>query len=31
MCFGYGFPLVNTIFWGFLDYALWLAPNLLPG
>jgi hypothetical protein len=30
MYFGYGLALFNTVFFSFLGYALWLAPNLLP-
>jgi hypothetical protein len=29
MCLGYFLTLVNTIFFGFIDYALWQASNLL--
>jgi hypothetical protein len=30
MCFGYGLTLINTLFFAFVGYALWQAPNLLP-
>ena len=30
MCIGYFLTLVNTILFGFIVYALWQAPNLLP-
>ena len=30
MCIGYGLTLVNTIFWAFMGYAFWKAPELLP-
>ncbi len=30
MCIGYLLTLGNTIFFGFIGYALWQAPNLLP-
>lgn len=30
MCIGYLLTLVNTIFFGFIVYALWQAPSLLP-
>ncbi|HEY9771243.1 MAG TPA: exopolysaccharide biosynthesis protein [Coleofasciculaceae cyanobacterium] len=30
MCCGYLLTLVNTIFFGFIGYALWQAPDLLP-
>jgi hypothetical protein len=30
MCLGYGLTLVNTLFFAFIGYAFWQAPNLLP-
>ena len=30
MCVGYGLTIVNTIFFGFIGYALWQVPDLLP-
>ncbi len=30
MCIGYVLTLFNTIFFGFIGYALWQAPHLLP-
>ena len=30
MCIGYFLTLFNTIFFGFIGYALWQAPDLLP-
>jgi hypothetical protein len=30
MCLGYLLTIVNTLFFGFIGYALWQAPNLLP-
>lgn len=30
MCLGYCLTLANTIFFGFIGYALWQAPDLLP-
>ena len=30
MCVGYGLTLANTIFFGFIGYALWQVPDLLP-
>jgi len=30
MCVGYASTVLNTLFFGFLGYAFWLAPNLLP-
>jgi hypothetical protein len=30
MCLGYGLTLINTLFFAFIGYALWQAPNLLP-
>lgn len=30
MCLGYGLTAINTIFFAFIGYALWQAPNLLP-
>ena len=30
MCIGYCLTLVNTIFFGFIGYALWQARDLLP-
>ena len=30
MCIGYGLTLANTIFFGFIGYALWQVPDLLP-
>lgn len=30
MCIGYFLTLVNTIFFAFISYALWQAPQLLP-
>jgi hypothetical protein len=29
MCFGYILTIINTIFFGFIGYALWQAPHLL--
>jgi hypothetical protein len=28
--FGYGLTVLNTLFFGFIGYALWQAPHLLP-
>ena len=30
MLLGYGLTLINTLFFAFIGYALWQAPNLLP-
>lgn len=30
MCIGYGIAFINTLFFGFIAYALWQTPNLLP-
>ncbi|WP_036483363.1 exopolysaccharide biosynthesis protein [Myxosarcina sp. GI1] len=30
MCIGYFFTIVNTVFFFFIGYAFWQAPNLLP-
>jgi hypothetical protein len=30
MCLGYVLTIINTLFFGFLGYALWQAPSLLP-
>lgn len=30
MCVGYGITILNTLLFGFIGYALWQAPNLIP-
>jgi len=30
MCIGYGLTLINTLFFGFIGYAFYQAPSLLP-
>jgi hypothetical protein len=30
MFVGYIFTAINTVFFGFIGYALWQAPHLLP-